>query len=120
MIIGIDVGGANTKVATSDGSFARLIYAPLWRSKTIIYDVLSDVKRELEGKGIKAVGVVMTGELCDRFNTKREGALYIKKSSLHYVWGCKLSHQPCINCETRYKDAYGYDGNNSCYPVKGV
>ena len=81
MILGIDVGGANTKVATSDGSFVRLIYAPLWRNKAVIYDVLADVKRRLEaeGKGIEAVGVVMTGEICGCFNTKREGVLYIKK-----------------------------------------
>lgn len=81
MIVGIDVGGANTKVATSDGSFVRLIYAPLWRNKAIISDVLADVKRRLEaeGKGIEAVGVVMTGEICGCFNTKREGVLYIKK-----------------------------------------
>ena len=80
MILGIDVGGANTKVATSDGSFVRLIYAPLWRNKTIIYDVLADVKKGLEGEGIRGTGAVMTGELCGCFNTKREGALYIKKA----------------------------------------
>jgi len=34
---------------------------------------------EAEGKGVEAVGAVMTGELCGCFNTKREGALYIKK-----------------------------------------
>jgi len=81
MIIGIDVGGANTKISTSDGSFVRSIYAPLWRNKAIIYDVLSGVKGRLEteGKGVEAVGVVMTGELCGCFNTKREGVLYIKK-----------------------------------------
>ena len=80
MIVGIDVGGANTKVATSDGSFVRLIYAPLWRNKTIIYDVLADVKRGLEGEGIRGVGAVMTGELCGCFNTKIEGVLYIKNA----------------------------------------
>ena len=51
MIIGIDVGGANTKMATFDGSFVQLIYAPLWKNKTIIYDMLADVKRELETVG---------------------------------------------------------------------
>ena len=51
MILGIDVGGANTKAATSDGSFVRSIYAPLWNNKAITYAILSDVKRELKGKG---------------------------------------------------------------------
>lgn len=80
MMLGIDVGGANTKVATSDGSFVRLIYAPLWRDKAIIYTILSDVKRRLETEEIKGTGVVMTGELCGCFNTKREGVLYIRNA----------------------------------------
>jgi len=42
MILGIDVGGANTKAATADCSFVRYIYAPLWRNKAILYDVLSE------------------------------------------------------------------------------
>ena len=90
MILGIDIGRANTKAATSDGSFSRYTCALLWRSKAIIYDVLADVKRGLEGEGIRDTGVVMTGELCGCFNTKREGVLCIKKNSLHYVLGCKF------------------------------
>ncbi len=78
MFVGIDVGGANTKIATSDG-FVDSIYAPLWKNKTILYDVLSEVKQKFEA-GIEAVGVVMTGELCDCFETKREGVLHIKKA----------------------------------------
>ncbi len=82
MIAGIDVGGANTKIATSDGSSVRYIYAPLWRNKAIIREVLSDVRRGLEAEGmeIEAVGAVMTGEICGCFNTKREGVLYIKRA----------------------------------------
>ncbi len=84
MFVGIDVGGANTKVATSgvDG-FADTIYAPLWKNNAILYNVLSEVKQKFEteeGGGLEAVGVVMTGELCDCFETKREGVLYIKKA----------------------------------------
>ncbi len=80
MFVGIDVGGANAKIATSDG-FVDSIYAPLWKNKAILYDVLSKVKQKFEtGAGIEAVGVVMTGELCDCFETKREGILQIKKA----------------------------------------
>ena len=95
MIAGIDVGGANTKVATSDGSFVRLIYAPLWRNKAIIYDVLADMKRGLEGEGIRGTGAVMTGELCGCFNTKREGVLYIKRAVSNIFENAKFFDMDC-------------------------
>ena len=76
MFVGIDVGGANTKIATSDG-FVDARYAPLWKNKERLYDVLADVKQKF-GTETEAVGVVMTGELSDCFETKREGVLYIK------------------------------------------
>ncbi|MBE0517177.1 MAG: hypothetical protein IBX41_07320 [Methanophagales archaeon] len=76
MFAGIDVGGASTKIATSDG-FVDSRYAPLWKNKECLYDVLADVK-ETFGTELEAVGVVMTGELSDCFETKREGVLYIK------------------------------------------
>ncbi|MEA2032232.1 MAG: hydantoinase/oxoprolinase family protein [Euryarchaeota archaeon] len=106
MILGIDVGGANTKVATSDGSFVRLIYAPLWRNRATIYDVLSGVKRRLEaeGKGIEAVGVVMTGELCGCFNTKREGVLYIKNAVTDMFENAKFFDSYCTFKNNSYVD----------------
>ena len=78
MIVGVDVGGANTKIATSDG-FVDSIYAPLWRNKAILNDVLPEAKQKFEAE-IEAVGVVMTGELCDCFESKRAGVLHIKKA----------------------------------------
>ncbi|MDI6885626.1 MAG: hydantoinase/oxoprolinase family protein [archaeon] len=76
MFAGIDVGGANTKIATSDG-FVDSRYAPLWKDKECLYDVLADVKQKF-GTELEALGAVMTGELSDCFETKREGVLYIK------------------------------------------
>ncbi len=78
MFVGIDVGGANTKIATSDGLVDSL-YAPLWRDKECLYEVLSEVKQKF-GTEIEAVGVVMTGELSDCFETKRDGVLHIKNA----------------------------------------
>jgi len=97
MMLGIDVGGANTKAATSDGSFVRLIYAPLYRNKAILYPVLADVKRGLaaEGKGINAVGAVMTGELCGCFHTKRAGVLYITEEVSNMFWDAKFFNSDC-------------------------
>jgi len=76
MFVGIDVGGANTKIATSDG-FVDSLYAPLWKDKVCLYDVLTEVNHKF-GTEIEVVGVVMTGELSDCFETKREGVLHIK------------------------------------------
>ncbi|NMX22196.1 H4MPT-linked C1 transfer pathway protein [ANME-1 cluster archaeon GoMg4] len=78
MFVGIDVGGANTKIATSDG-FVDSLYAPLWRNKECLYEVLSEVNHRF-GTEIETVGAVMTGELSDCFETKREGVLQIKEA----------------------------------------
>lgn len=82
MILGIDVGGANIKAASSDTSFSKTIYAPLWENKDILYEVLADIKKEVKSKRkrIEAIVVVMTGELCDCFKTKKEGILYIENA----------------------------------------
>lgn len=76
MYLGIDVGGANTKLATADGRVESL-YAPLWQAKERLYDVLAAAKWKY-GSELDAVGAVMTGELSDCFASRREGVLYIK------------------------------------------
>ena len=93
MIVGVDVGGANTKVATPDDAFS--IYAPLWKSSAVLDDVLLRVKQEFE---IEAVGVVMTGELCDCFETRREGVLRIKNilTSVFGFEGLKFFGTDCV------------------------
>ena len=75
MFLGIDVGGANTKVATSDGVVESL-YAPLWHRKVCLYEVFPEIHQRF-GAGLEAVGAVMTGELSDCFATRREGVLFI-------------------------------------------
>lgn len=79
MIIGIDVGGANTKISSADGSIAESYYLPLWKKK--------DIKSLLEGRrskytGADAVGVVMTGELSDCFASKDHGVRFIADAIL--------------------------------------
>jgi hypothetical protein len=76
MYLGIDVGGANTKLATAEGRVESL-YAPLWQAKERLYDVLAAAKRKY-GSELDAVGAVMTGELSDCFDSRRDGVLYIK------------------------------------------
>lgn len=74
MILGIDIGGANTKAASSDGRFAYSKYLPLWRGCDIA-GTLRDV-RQAAGP-VDAVGVTITGELADCFASKREGVEHI-------------------------------------------
>jgi hypothetical protein len=78
MYLGIDVGGANTKLATADGRVESL-YAPLWRDKERLFAVLAAAKRKY-GSELDAVGAVMTGELSDCFDSRRDGVLYIKEA----------------------------------------
>ena len=68
MILGLDIGGANTKAASSDGLFAESVYLPLWK-----HAPLDEVLRLLALQEPQAVAVVITGELADCFSTKREG-----------------------------------------------
>jgi probable H4MPT-linked C1 transfer pathway protein len=73
MILGIDIGGANTKIASADGKIVELHYLPLWK-ETRLPEVLIDISKRL---GPEKVGVVITGELADCFRDKETGLSYI-------------------------------------------
>ncbi|MEQ9729303.1 MAG: hydantoinase/oxoprolinase family protein [Candidatus Methanoperedens sp.] len=73
MILGIDIGGANTKVASSDGRLVELHYIPLWKNTTL-REVLLDIAKRLKPE---KVAVVITGELADCFPDKETGISYI-------------------------------------------
>jgi len=73
--IGIDIGGANTKVASASGK-ARSQYLPLWRDN----DLAGELRRIREDFQPKHVGVVITGELADAFTSKKEGICSIVSS----------------------------------------
>jgi len=66
-VIGIDVGGANLKVADARGSAVH--YCPLWTGAPI-----ADLLRPYEGE---EAAVVMSGELADCFASKAEGVAFI-------------------------------------------
>ena len=66
--IGIDIGGANTKVASASGT-ARSFYFPLWR-KNDLAGLLRRVKDDFKPE---RVGIVITGELADAFSSKKRG-----------------------------------------------
>lgn len=85
-IAGFDIGGANTDLAIidfdTDGDMGNIhvdyCYLPMWEKK----DELSHSLLKLLGdelNDIDAVGVCMTAELVDAYQTKREGVLDILK-----------------------------------------
>lgn len=65
-MIGIDIGGANTKIVDGDEVIIR--YCPLWKEAPIT-EILSDFDGE--------AAVVMSGELADCFHSKAEGIAFI-------------------------------------------
>ena len=73
MILGIDIGGANTKAASSDGRIVELHYIPLWKN-TRLPEVLLDISKRLKPE---RAAVVITGELADCFPDKETGISYI-------------------------------------------
>jgi hypothetical protein len=83
-VIGYDVGGANTKAAyvwVRDGKCfnARVAveYFPVWKHPEELVDVLLKLKHQLCECPLDGIGVTMTAELSDAFQTKREGVNHI-------------------------------------------
>lgn len=73
MILGIDIGGANTKIASSDGKLVELHYLPMWKNSSLP-EALLEISVRLKPE---KVGVVITGELADCFKDKDAGLSYI-------------------------------------------
>ena len=70
MILGLDIGGANTKAASSDGLFTASVYLPLWKGAPLEEALCGIARSQPQAE---AVAVVITGELADCFSCKREG-----------------------------------------------
>ena len=69
-VIGLDVGGANLKAAHTAGP-ARTVPFALWRNAAGLADALKALLAPLPPA--ERLAVTMTGELCDCFETKRQG-----------------------------------------------
>jgi len=85
-VLALDIGGANLKaaflVATSAGCFqlsVRTRFLPLWKfGKEALNEGLNWVKSDMRfARGIDAVSITMTAELCDVFSSRREGVLHV-------------------------------------------
>ena len=77
-ILGLDIGGANLKAAHTNG-VARTLVFPLWRQPECLAAKLTELCASMPE--FDRIAVTMTGELCDCFETKREGVAAILRSA---------------------------------------
>jgi len=79
-VLGFDIGGVNTKAAflrTQKGKLQEtnltVEYFPVWKHPGNLAGVLLALKQRLGAESLDGVGVTMTAELSDVYQTKREG-----------------------------------------------
>nr|MDO8099171.1 hydantoinase/oxoprolinase family protein [Candidatus Njordarchaeota archaeon] len=91
VIIGWDVGGANTKASIVEFSGDKIVkirsalrHFPIWlEGKDELPQILAKIKEELAKRDrINGVAVTMTAELSDAYYTKREGVNHVLDSML--------------------------------------
>jgi len=73
-VIGLDIGGANTKAVRREGDAVRAVTRPfeIWREPGALAGVLREIAEPAE-----LVALTMTAELADAFRTKREGVAFV-------------------------------------------
>jgi probable H4MPT-linked C1 transfer pathway protein len=78
-VIGLDVGGANTKAVWRDGAALRTTTRPyeVWRDREALTAVVRDVVAEVASEPVELVALTTTAELSDAFRTKREGVFFV-------------------------------------------
>jgi probable H4MPT-linked C1 transfer pathway protein len=82
--LGLDIGGANTKVALLSTKNAEIsefrlssTYFPIWKNPQSLPDILITLKERFGAGSLDAVGLTITAELSDAYQTKREGINHI-------------------------------------------
>jgi probable H4MPT-linked C1 transfer pathway protein len=91
-VIGLDVGGANTKAAVVHGDGrVRIVSDPfeVWRRPEALADAIGSVVGRL-GLGRAAVALTTTAELVDVFASKREGVLQVLEAARRALPGRRL------------------------------
>jgi (4-(4-[2-(gamma-L-glutamylamino)ethyl]phenoxymethyl)furan-2-yl)methanamine synthase len=78
-VIGLDVGGVNTKAVWRDGDAVRTVLRPydVVRERGALTAVVRDVVAELDDEPPELVALTMTAELSDEFRSKREGVGFV-------------------------------------------
>lgn len=72
-VLGLDIGGANLKLALSNGT-ARTRPFALWKRP---HDLANELRAMLDGTEPEDTALTMTAELCDCFATKAEGVRHV-------------------------------------------
>lgn len=85
--LGIDIGGANLKLSDTHG-MGREEGFPFWKSRDQFPDWLASLARELDPQ--MTVGVTMTAELADCFESRQQGVSWIVDAVDHYL----QAHKP--------------------------
>lgn len=87
-VIGVDIGGANIKVAwisTQKGEVkdvkVAVEYFPVWKNRDKLAGKLLRIKESFCRDRLDGVGLTMTAELSDAYQTKREGINHILSSA---------------------------------------
>jgi probable H4MPT-linked C1 transfer pathway protein len=83
-VLGLDIGGANLKAAHSDGA-VRLVPFALWKQPDQLAEQLRRLCQSMPPFDVLAV--TMTGELCDCYQSKRQGVQAILDAVQHAADG---------------------------------
>lgn len=84
--IGLDIGGANLKIADGGGRAASLAYA-LWREPQGLAAAIASLIAEFGTPSDSPVALTMTGELADCYATKADGVRAIVDATLDATRG---------------------------------
>jgi len=87
-VLGLDIGGANLKAAHSDGS-ARLRPFPLWKHPARLPLGLAELIQP--SPCFDTLAVTMTGELCDCFESRRQGVHAILNAVAEIAEGRRIA-----------------------------
>jgi (4-(4-[2-(gamma-L-glutamylamino)ethyl]phenoxymethyl)furan-2-yl)methanamine synthase len=91
-VIGLDVGGANTKAVWRNGGERHALSRPfeVWRDREALAAVLGEVVADVAPEPADAVALTTTAELSDAFRTKREGVGFVLDAAEAALGGAPL------------------------------
>ena len=91
-VVGLDVGGANTKAVWRNGGERRAVSRPfeVWRDREALAAVLREVVAAVAPEPVEAVALTTTAELSDAFRTKREGVGFVLDAAEAALRGPRL------------------------------